>query len=93
MAMNSWVITYDVSRDNLRMRVATALGGHGPRVLYSTFEFHSAQRYAYALFDRVAAMLDPGDRLLLFPTCSECGRRHVGTPIERPASIAWVVGG
>lgn len=93
MAVDGWVITYDVASDRRRDRMATLLAGRGPRVLYSTFEFSGPRPAAYELFGRAAGLLDGGDRLLLFPTCRACHRRRLGAAIEQVSPTAWVVGG
>ena len=52
------LVTYDLSDDKTRRRVATLLNGYGTRVQRSVFECHLSKKERGNLEDRLAACLD-----------------------------------
>ena len=82
MAMNRFVVSYDVSDDRARRRFARVLAGHGYRALYSVFDVQVTPRQRDALLTSADELLSVGDRLLVLPTCPRCRHRSLGEPLE-----------
>lgn len=72
--VDEWLVAYDISADRRRLAVAKLLGSYGDRVQYSVFAVDLSRADAVRLAERIAAMTEPGDRLLLLPTCPACQR-------------------
>lgn len=87
------LITYDLSDDQTRRRVATLLGGYGTRVQQSVFECHLSESERSDLEERLTSCLDdapdadPLDArsVRLYGLCARCRPkvRHLG-PDEPP---------
>jgi CRISPR-associated protein Cas2 len=96
----SWyLITYDVSEDRRRVRVARCLEGHGERVQYSVFRVHLSRRALAALRVELERHLGETDGLLIVPLCATCAGRVLvrggarDWNEERPARFRIVGGG
>jgi CRISPR-associated protein Cas2 len=87
------VFAYDISRDRVRARVAALLEDHAVRVQNSVFEANLTHSAANRLFSRLAALLEPGDRLRMYGISAtgraRC-RAHGGTPLPENGDF-WLV--
>lgn len=72
-----WMITYDISEDRIRYRVAKILKNYGTRVQYSVFECRLRERERNRLREQLLALLEQGDSLRWYPLCAWCRKRIV----------------
>jgi CRISPR-associated protein Cas2 len=78
-------ITYDVSDDKRRLRIARGLRDRGMRVLRSSFECEVADNERERLLKWLQASIDPRtDGVRIYPLCSICARRIVVFGIGPP---------
>lgn len=87
------VFAYDIARDRVRARVAAVLEDQAVRVQGSVFEANLTQAAADRLFTRLAALLEPGDRLRMYGISStglDRSRAHGGTPMPEQGDF-WLV--
>jgi len=69
-------ISYDVSDDRRRQKVAKVLLGFGERVQYSVFECHLTPSRLSELKDRLRGLIDTQhDSVRLYRLCSRCVSR------------------
>lgn len=68
------VISYDISDDRRRSKIARILEGHGYRVQYSVFECDLDQKSLNALKKRLRALVkaDQMESVRFYPLYSEC---------------------
>lgn len=64
------LVTYDLSDDKTRRRVATLLGGYGTRVQRSVFECHLSKKERGDLEDRLADCFDDAPDTKALSACS-----------------------
>jgi CRISPR-associated protein Cas2 len=68
-----YVITYDVTDDRRRLKVARALEGHGERVQYSVFECQLTGKQFEALWKELRQLTDAQeDSLRAYRLCPVC---------------------
>lgn len=68
-----WVVSYDISDNARRLRVADYLLGWGERVLESVFECVWRADQMPGVQQHLQALIDPAsDRLWLVPVCHRC---------------------
>ena len=94
--MSLYLISYDVSSDKRRSRVAKTLESHGLRVQYSVFECELSDRTLERLLARLGDLIDQStDSVRAYLLCARCrcGAQVVGrgpiVPTER-AGVAVV---
>lgn len=90
MAVSGWVVSYDVSDDNLRRRVASTLQTGGRRLLYSVFELAVPDHSANGVISAAERLLAPGDRLLAVRCCGRCRQAKAGhryEPLPRDGAV------
>ncbi|MFN3373486.1 MAG: CRISPR-associated endonuclease Cas2 [Chloroflexus sp.] len=88
-----YVISYDISVDRRRLKIAKLLEGYGQRVLESVFECDleaGAYRQLRQKLDRLIRV-EEGDSLRIYHLCGIC-RHHVeiignGPPLETSADV------
>lgn len=86
-----WWLSYDVSVDGARLRVANILSGQAWRAQYSGFIAPALSADEVGeLLDSCSELLGGGDSLLAVPWCESCFTSSSGHPLEAPAG-AWVV--
>jgi CRISPR-associated protein Cas2 len=91
-----YVISYDISVDKRRTRIAKLLEGYGQRVQWSVFECDLTERQYAALRKRLARILKPdeGDSLRTYRLCAACAREVLveghGPPVERSEDVYLV---
>ncbi len=83
-----WVVSYDISDDKIRRKVANSLKNYGQRVQYSIFECHLTEKEFFLLRSSVAAEIDREDSVRWYPVCKWCkqkiGRQGVGRLTDDP---------
>ncbi len=69
-----YLISYDISVDRRRTRIAKILEGFGQRVQYSVFECDLEARHYQALWRKLARTIQPdeGDSLRIYRLCAAC---------------------
>lgn len=68
-----WVVSYDISDDDRRIRLVGFLEGWGCRVLESVFECVWRADQIPQIRQDLQALIDPSqDRLWLVPVCQSC---------------------
>lgn len=79
MAIDRYLVAYDVSDDASRARLARLLAHYGVRVQYSVFECVLRPDELAHLVERSIEHLAPGsDRLGVYPQCEACtGKRSL----------------
>ena len=78
LPIRTWVITYDISDNKRRYRVARALSAYGERVQYSAFECRLDDREVSQLRQQVNGMIDAeADSVRWYPLCRPCYGRIV----------------
>jgi CRISPR-associated protein Cas2 len=83
-----YLISYDISIDKRRTKVAKLLEGFGQRVLESVFECDLSKHEYGVLRRKLDRRIHPeeGDRLRIYRLCSSCASRveiiGVGPPVE-----------
>lgn len=90
----TYVITYDISHDGRRIRLARLLAGFGERVQYSVFE----ATLTPLLFDNMVQQIRDliradEDRVLIYPICGSCAERRtaLGSAELRPIGGPQVI--
>ncbi|WP_322488535.1 CRISPR-associated endonuclease Cas2 [Chloroflexus sp.] len=83
-----YLISYDISVDQRRLKIAKLLEGYGQRVLESVFECDLEVDAYRRLRQKLSRLIDvaEGDRLRIYQLCGMC-RRNVeiigeGPPLE-----------
>lgn len=88
------VLSYDVSDNKRRRKIAKILENTASRVQYSVFEARMSETRANTVAQRVAAMLGEGDSLRLYVIGADGERRSRvfgdGTPFE-PREGYWLL--
>ncbi|RRR69995.1 MAG: CRISPR-associated endonuclease Cas2 [Candidatus Viridilinea halotolerans] len=83
-----YIISYDISVDRRRTRIAKILEGHGQRVQYSVFECDLDANQYQALWRKLLGTLQPdeGDNLRIYRLCANCNKTVTiigsGPPVE-----------
>ena len=75
-----YVISYDISSDRLRNKMAKLLEGHGKRVQYSVFECRLTEKQFSSLYEKIVCLLsDTGeDGVRVYRLCGKC-EKHIQT--------------
>jgi CRISPR-associated protein Cas2 len=88
-----YLISYDISVDRRRTKVAKLLEGFGQRVLESVFECDLEAKQYSALRQKLARRLRPeeGDRLRIYRLCAGCTAQieviGAGPPVEQSLDV------
>lgn len=77
-----WLLSYDVSADGRRAKVAARLERRGFRILYSSFVISGGRREAGAAYNEAQGIAADTDRLLLLRTCERCELTRIGAAPE-----------
>lgn len=88
VAVHVWVVSYDISDDSDRNRIAELLEGWGRRIQFSVFECRLTERQMKRLRGRVRRLADPRrDSVRWYPLCFPCAAKGftLGADIERDA--------
>jgi len=89
-----YVITYDVSSDQRRAKVAARLAAWGDRVEKSVFECNLSDSELDDLVARLRSLIDlDKDVVHIFRQCASCGAERASLGNEKaPAAVRyWVV--
>ena len=86
-----YVVSYDISSDRLRNKVAKTLLNYGRRVQYSVFECQISQKRFEELYEKlVLLMADAGEGSIRFYSlCGKCEKviQELGLPKEERIDI------
>lgn len=90
-----WVVSYDVSDDALRDRVATILEEFGVRVQWSVFECRVGPRSLSELQRRLGLVLrEPSDgNVRGYRVCGKCSPHGwtLGATVDRPGARPYLI--
>lgn len=79
-----YVISYDISSDRLRNKVAKVLLGYGKRVQYSVFECRISQKRFEELYKKMALLMVDTDEgnIRIYHLCGKCEKeiQELGIP-------------
>lgn len=69
-----YVISYDISNDRTRNKVAKVLEDYGKRVQYSVFECHLPEKVFEKLYRKLALQLREGEEgsIRIYRLCTRC---------------------
>lgn len=71
------VISYDVSDDGKRHKVASTLEDYGKRVQYSVFECTLDEKGLDELLERLKSLVESEDSIRAYRICRSCLRRVI----------------
>ncbi|MDE5831963.1 MAG: CRISPR-associated endonuclease Cas2 [Desulfovibrio sp.] len=77
--MSLYLITYDVTRDADREKVAKRLKKHGRRLQKSVFLIEATDAALENLSREILKIIDDEDGLLIFPLCESCFEKALTT--------------
>jgi CRISPR-associated protein Cas2 len=66
------LVSYDISNDRSRTKVAKILRDHGTRVQYSVFECNLTEKQKRKLQARLARYIAEGDSIRYYTLCALC---------------------
>ncbi|WP_131770620.1 CRISPR-associated endonuclease Cas2 [Candidatus Protofrankia californiensis] len=67
-----FLVSFDVSSDRRRRKVATALERHGPKVLRSVYDLDLSVGRLDRLAARLTGLVEPDDHIVIVPYCPRC---------------------
>ena len=90
------VVSYDISSDKRRNKVAKALEDYGARVQYSVFEVNLDARQIAKMRARLAKLIDEAEDSVRFYTlCAACFKQievlGQGRPVEAEALAPFII--
>lgn len=69
------VVSYDISSDERRNKVARVLKNFGQRVQYSVFECQLKQGHFARMIQSLEGLIDEGDSLRIYQLCELCVKK------------------
>ncbi len=92
MAKNSlWIISYDVTNNRDRSKLAAHLEEYAIRVQGSVFELRSSKALADKIFLNACSMISPNENLRMYrvppPMLKDCRNYGLGMEIEEESFI------
>ncbi|WP_250281364.1 CRISPR-associated endonuclease Cas2 [Frankia sp. CiP1_Cm_nod2] len=87
-----FLVSFDVSSDRHRRKVATALERHGPKVLRSVYDLDLTASGLDGLATRLAGLVEPDDHIVIVPCCPRCRQWWHGFPLDAVPDHGWVSG-
>lgn len=88
------IVTYDISDDRRRARVAALLSAWGDRIEHSVFECRIGSEDLPDLVTRIEGLIDPDDDAVhMFRQCARCDQDRVqlGQAIGLQTEPYWVL--
>ena len=86
-----YVISYDITSDRLRNKIAKVLLGYGRRVQYSVFECHISQKCFEELYKKLAPLMIDYDEgsIRFYHLCGkcECEVQELGLPKDDASDL------
>ncbi len=80
MKRSFYLVSYDISDDKLRLKVAQLLEGYGERVQYSLFEIWARPREMAQLRQQLMRLVQRDDQkvgsIRIYPLCAVCRARR-----------------
>lgn len=89
----AWAIAYDIHDNRVRARVAKLLEKHATRIQGSVFETRLTPTKAQTLFNRLARLIQPGDKLRFYAlpiNALEKSMHQGGTPLPEDGPF-WIL--
>lgn len=84
-----YLISYDLSNDRLRQKVAKELENFGRRVQYSVFECHITHKQLHDLYGRLASIMveEKNGNVRIYTICANCEMRLQTIGIEETSVL------
>ncbi len=80
MKRSFYLVSYDISDDKLRLKIARLLEGYGERVQYSLFEIWATPREMGRLRQQLTRLVKRSDQhvgsIRIYPLCAVCRTRR-----------------
>ncbi|WP_261553707.1 CRISPR-associated endonuclease Cas2 [Frankia tisae] len=86
-----YLVTFDVSFDSYRRRLAKLFERYGPKVLRSVYALDLPAARIGRFAATVTETVEPDDHILIVPYCRRCRLRWEGTPLDEVPAGGWVV--
>ena len=89
-----FVISYDISDDKRRRKVASTMEDYGRRVQYSVFECRLTRNRFQALYKKLVSLcIEPEDSIRIYSLCERCSPRVriIGKIEELPEDQAVII--
>ncbi len=85
-----YVVSYDVSSDKLRNKVAKIMEGFGRRVQYSVFECHLTDRQFEDMYQKLAKILSgTGENgIRIYQICAKCEKKIRTIGVEEKSVLS-----
>lgn len=77
--MHRWLISYDVSSDKHRQKIAKTLLDYGERVQYSVFECDINEKELKRLISKLTKLIENSDSIRYYRLCSACLSKAIFT--------------
>lgn len=77
MWMSRWVVSYDISEDKARQKIAKILLDYGERVQYSVFECELEKEDLKKLIGKLSVLIDGGDSIRYYMICQSCRKKTI----------------
>ena len=97
-----YVVSYDITSDRLRNKIAKILEGYGLRVQYSVFECHLTEKEYTELYRKLMKLMENVEEgnIRFYPICGTCEKkiRTIGQPnveiqmLKEEVIVVWSEG-
>ncbi len=77
MVLHRWVVSYDISDDKIRQKVAKTLMNYGDRVQYSVFECDLKDNELRKLIDKFSQLIEKEDSIRYYRLCPTCRSKAI----------------
>lgn len=77
--MQRWLISYDVSSDKHRQKIAKTLLDYGERVQFSVFECDINEKELKRLVSKLTKLIENSDSIRYYRLCSACRNKTIVT--------------
>ncbi len=88
-----YVISYDISKDKIRNKVASELENYGKRVQYSVFECELTEEKLKKLYAKLLKLCAEEGSIRIYVICENCRKkiRMIGTVTEVKRQEAVII--
>ena len=72
-----FIISYDISKDKVRNKIAKLMEGYGRRVQYSVFECDLSKKQYTELYGKLAVLMESEEEgnIRIYDICANCSRK------------------
>ncbi len=83
-----YLVSYDLSNDKHRLKVAHLLEGYGERVQYSVFEIWATAQQLEKLGQQLRRYVEDEGSIRIYPLCRACAKRRQVLGEGQPTTLA-----